>query len=268
MNGLAFKAAVPMALVGAATLAGRRWGNIAAGLMGGLPVVAGPILFFYAREQGTAYAVEASRMTLLSIVSLSLFLLTFAWRARFGATLLNCLLLGWAVFAAATVVMDRIAELHPLDLFRGLAYALAALYLARRSLPPPLDPSGAARMGPPSPWDLPLRLAAAAALVLALTGLAERLGPRLGGLLTAFPVASTVLSAFAYRQGGRDAVLAVIKGLLVSLNAYAVFCAALSLALPLGLLVGFAAALACAVAVQALLLRAVLGPWAAASRPS
>jgi hypothetical protein len=95
-------------------------------------------------------------------------------------------------------------------------------------------------------------MVSAALLVLVLTAFAERLGPRLGGLLTTFPVASTVLAVFAHRQGGSAAVRAVLKGLLLALNAFAVFCVVLGVALvSWGLLPSFAAALLASVLVQA-----------------
>lgn len=253
MNELALKVAVPVVLVALATLAGRRWGDLATGLVGGLPIVAGPILFFYAREQGPAFASEAAELTLFGILSLCAFLLTFGWRAWAGGSALSCLALGWAAFAAVTLLMDRVAAVHSAGLVKALVYALAALYLGRRSLPPAAAGLGSPRA--PDPWDLSLRMAAAAVLVLTLTGLAQRLGPRLGGLLTAFPVASSVLSVFALRRGGREALQAVLKGLLLSLNAYAFFCAALALALPAwGLGFGFLVAVAVAVLAQSLVL--------------
>ncbi|MGH7442999.1 MAG: hypothetical protein ACREKE_10045 [bacterium] len=260
MSELAFRAAVPAILVALATMAGRRWGDVATGLVGGLPVVAGPILFFYAREQGPVFAAEAAELTLLSIVSLSFFLLTFGWRSWFKASALSCLLLGWFAFAVCTVLMDHITAVHVMGLAKALGYALLTLFLARRSLPqggvtvdPPKAAGGAEAF---SRWDLPLRVAFAALLVVILTGLAHRIGPRLGGLLTAFPIASTVLTLFAYSQGGREAALAVIKGLLVALNAYAAFCVVLALVLPAwNLYLSFTAAVLATVVIQTLLLK-------------
>jgi hypothetical protein len=76
----------------------------------------------------------------------------------------------------------------------------------------------------------------------------------LGGLLTPFPVASTVLAVFAHRQGSGEAAVAVLKGLLLALNAFAAFCAALVLCLPrFGLISSFALGLAAAALVQSAL---------------
>ena len=271
MDFLAYKLVIAPALVALATLAGRRWGNIAAGLVAGLPIVAGPILFFFAVEQGPLFATDAAMYTLLGVVSLCAFILAYAWRAWSGGSALSSLALGWVAFALATILINRIESGHGLTLFKALIYALAALYLSLRSLPPeavkgraaatPPLPAGSAAVpedgnnaepAGPGPWDLPLRMAAAALLVWILTAFAQRLGPRLGGLLTPFPVASTVLAVFAHRQGGSEAVRAVLKGLILALNAFAVFCAVLGMALTAwGVLPSFSAALAATALVQA-----------------
>ena len=45
------------------TLAGRRYGPGVAGWLAGLPVVAGPILYFIALENGAAFAFRLSTLT-------------------------------------------------------------------------------------------------------------------------------------------------------------------------------------------------------------
>lgn len=249
MDLLYYKLSLAPLLVAGATLAGRRYGDQAAGLVAGLPIVAGPILFFYALEQGPLFASDAALATLLGIVSLCFFALAYAWRAWMGGTVLSCVGLGWVSFAVGTLIIERALRLGQPGLLRSLFYAGAALFLALRSLPPTAPP---AQRPHPSHWDLAFRMLSAAALVLALTFSARSLGPRLGGLLTPFPVASTVLAVFAHRQGASEAAVAVLKGLLLALNAFAVFCAALAFSLPrFSLPASFAFSLLAAVAVQA-----------------
>jgi hypothetical protein len=260
MNLFTYKLTLAPALVALATLAGRRWGPLAAGLVVGLPIVAGPILFFNAADQGAVFATEEALFTLLGIISLCAFSLAYAWRAWSGGTAVSSLALGWAAFAASTILIQGIWERHSLTLLRALCYALAALFLSLRSLPPAGPPAMAlpGEGAPPQPkarkpgaGDLPLRMLSAALLVWLLTTFAERLGPRLGGLLTPFPVASTVVAVFAHRDGASEAVRAVLKGLLLALNAFAAFCGVLAATLGrMGLLPAFGAALAAAVLVQ------------------
>ncbi len=61
MSLLALKLLLSPALVGAASAAGRRFAPRVAGLAAALPIVAGPVLLFYALEQGTAFGAAAAR---------------------------------------------------------------------------------------------------------------------------------------------------------------------------------------------------------------
>ena len=238
-------------LVAVATLLGRRFGQIAAGLVAGLPIVAGPILYFYAKEQGPDYASVAAVNTLLGLVSLSLFTVAYGWRAWSGGSPLSSLMLGWVAFAFGTILIRPLILGHQPGLALALLFGLGSLFLAVRSLPP-AQAGEAAPAAAASAWDLPLRLSVTVLLIYLLTSFAQRLGPVLGGLLTPFPVASTVLTVFAHRQGGSEAARSVLKGLLLALNSFAVFCAVLALSLdPLGLAPAFGAALLAAAAVQA-----------------
>jgi hypothetical protein len=246
-----YKLTVAPALVAVATLLGRRYGQIAAGLVAGLPIVAGPILYFYATDQGLPFAAAAALSTLLGLVSLSLFTVAYAWRAWSGGTVLSSLVLGWFAFVVGTVLINHLLETREPNLAEALLFGVGSLVLALRSLPPAQAPGAVPAPAVPA-WDLPLRLVVTALLVWLLTHFAQALGPTLGGLLTPFPIASTVLTVFAHRQGGSEAARSVLKGLLLALNAFAVFCAVLALGLaPLGLVPAFGAALLAAAAAQA-----------------
>jgi len=63
-------------LVAAVTLAVRRWGPAVGGWLAGLPVVAGPVLVFYAIEQGDAFAAQAAHATLAGLIATSAFAAT------------------------------------------------------------------------------------------------------------------------------------------------------------------------------------------------
>ena len=60
---------VPL-LIGAITLAGRRWGPSVAGWLSGLPVVAGPIMYFIAIENGAGFASNALVGMLLGVFAM------------------------------------------------------------------------------------------------------------------------------------------------------------------------------------------------------
>ena len=60
---------VPL-LIALVTLAGRRWGPGVAGWLSAFPVVAGPILFFIAVEQGADFAANAAVGTLSAVLAM------------------------------------------------------------------------------------------------------------------------------------------------------------------------------------------------------
>ena len=264
MSALLLKMTLAPALVASASLAARRFGPRVGGWLIGFPVVAGPVLFFYAREQGAAFAAGAAAGTVLGTLSLCCFLATYAWSAtRLGWQ--ASALLGWLAFAAATFVLQQ-APSPPLGV--RLLAAFAALLVTGHTLP-------RLPAGPPVPrprHDLALRLLATAALVVGLTGVAGLLGPSLSGLITPFPVATTILVVFAHREAGPGGVVAVLGGFIPSLYSFAGFCASLSYGLYRWPLAGaFGAALVVSLVSQTIVLalvrRGVMAPPTVPGRP-
>jgi hypothetical protein len=247
----------PTFVVGA-SLAARRFGPRVGGLVGGLPVVAGPILLAYALAHGRGFAADASAGTLLGLVSLIAFGVVYgrlAGRMSWGAAMLG----GWLAFAVATVAFSAVS-VPPAG---GLALALAALAVGLVLLPRP-GPHPPSTDPLPS-WDLPLRAASALALVLTLTAIAGWLGPQLSGLLAPFPIIATVLATFTHAQRGADETLRLLRGLLAAYVAFALFCFTLAISLrSLGTAAGFVLATAVALVTQALVLAATRrSPWLA-----
>jgi hypothetical protein len=244
MSLLLLKLTLAPGLVAATTLAGRRWGPRAAGWLGGLPVVVGPILLAFALERGTPFAARAASGALLGLLSLTAFVLAYGWSARVMGWLPSAAL-GWAAFAAATLALDRV------DVASWVALALVCCSFAAAAALLPRAPAEA-RAGAPR-FDLLLRAAATAVLVLVLTGLAGALGPRLSGLLASFPVLATVLAAFTHIQEGAAAAAQLLRGFATGLVAFAVFCFAVAELLPgQGIAVTFLVGSGCALAVHAL----------------
>jgi hypothetical protein len=238
---LALKLTLAPLLVAGVTLAARRWGARIGGLVTALPVVSGPALVLYALEQGHAFASGAAGGSLLGIVGVSAFCVVYARLSRHTGWIM-ALTAGWAVCLLSAAVFSGV------DVSAGTSLVIAIVALAAGQLLLPRQTSGGVRAVAP-PWDLPLRMAAAAALVLILTAAADRLGPRLSGLLTPFPVATSVLAVFTHARHGSPDVIRFAGGLLPGLHSFAVFCFVLSVTLgPLQL--GLAAALASALAVQ------------------
>ena len=104
-------------------------------------------------------------------------------------------------------------------------------------------------------WDLPLRALSALVLVLALTALAGQLGAKLSGLLAPFPVIASVLAVFTHAQYGEQDLLRIMRGFVLGLVAYALFCFVLAMSLEaVGIAESFLLATFAALATQAVAL--------------
>jgi hypothetical protein len=244
---LAAKLALVPLLIAGITIAGARLGPRIAGVLTGLPVVAGPIVLFLALEQGPDFAARSARATLAGEASLGVFCVLYAYaclRAPWWATVA----IGWLGFAVATAAFDRLDPSLP----AAVALALATPIVLGAVMPrPPLPTHTAAT----SRVDLAVRMGAGVVLVLALTAVAAHLGPRLSGLLTVFPVATTVLAVFSHRMQGAAFAVHLLCGLAAGLYCLTAFFLTLALALePLGVAPAFAAAVVASLVVQAAVL--------------
>jgi hypothetical protein len=235
----------PSFVVGA-SLAARRYGPRIGGMVGGLPVVAGPILLVYALTQGASFAAEAAAGTLLGLISLTAFVVVYGRLARHLPWLLS-LLAGWFAFGVGTFLFSTLT----IPVGAALALSCGGFIVGLRLLPDPLsEPS---KVSPPPVWDLPLRALCALLLVLALTGASGWLGSRLSGLLAPFPVIASVLATFTHAQRGADEFLRLARGLIAGFFAFALFCFTLAISLPtLGIADSFALAIGVAILTQAI----------------
>ena len=160
-----------------------------------------------------------------------------AWPAAAGA--------GCAAFALATAALARVTP--PLAVLALMVFA--ALLAAMRAMP--RAPGDARVATPPPRWDLPARMVVATAFVVALTGAAGALGPRLTGLLAPFPLYAAILTVFAHALDGAGAADSVLRGLLVGLVGFAAFFLVLAAILTgAGIGVAFGAAITVALVVQ------------------
>jgi len=93
------------ALIGAASLAGRRWGPAVSGWLVGLPLTSAPVTFLLALEHGASFAASVSLGTLAGTISQAAFCLVYgclAARYTWALTIAaSCL-----VFAATTAALQ------------------------------------------------------------------------------------------------------------------------------------------------------------------
>ena len=237
---------VAPALVGAATLAARRWGEGIGGLVSAFPAIVGPVLLIAAHEHGSAFAAKTASGTLLGLVALSGFALAYG-RTALRAGWRRSLAAGWAAAAAIAVLLGAV-EVGPLA---GVAAATLSLVVARRALP--RGAAARATTTPPAPrWDLALRMVLTAVLVVSLAAAASRLGPVVGGMLAALPVLASILAVFTHEQRGAEALVFLLRGMLSGMAGFVVFCALVAVLVDrAGVGPTFAAAVLAAVCVQA-----------------
>jgi hypothetical protein len=232
------------------------------GIVGAFPMVSGPVLLLFALEQGAVFTTEAAFRTLVGTLSLVLYCAVYARVAmalRGPTSPWVALLAGYGTFFAFTLLLERL----PLANVLTLPFAIASVFLGqwlvqqRSSLPP----RGKEPLERPRLRYLALRMATAALLVYTLSETARALGPAYSGLLTPFPVASTVLLVATHLESGIDAMLGWLRGFIAGLYGYVTFVALIAYLLsPTGIFVSFGLALVGAFAVQRIVTKNGTGP--------
>ena len=244
MLGLLGMTALASALVGASTVASERWGHGIGGVLSAFPLIVGPVLLIGALRHGTAFASQAAAGTLLGLVALG----GFAWTYGHCAVHRGW----WTSLAAAWVAaagLGVLAGRAETGVAGALAVAVASLAAARIALPRRRRPSAA----PVLPgWELPLRMALTALLIVSLSTAGTRFGPTAAGVLSALPALASVLAAFTHARGGSDALLELLRGMLSGMAAFVTFCAVVGLLVEsAGVAAAFGVAAAAALTVHA-----------------
>lgn len=224
MGILALKLLLAPGFVVGSSLVVRRHGALVGGVVGGLPVIAAPILVVLLLVHGRAFAAQASTSALLGLVSLSVFVIVYAALAQ-RLPWFVALPAGWLGFLGSTAVLSAAGSVGPLP---GIVAAYAGFAVALAIVPS----STAADLDMPHPaWDLPVRALVSAAMVLALTEASSSLGAHLSGLLATFPVITSVLAAFTHGQRGAPDALRLLRGMLGGYVIYGLLVLVFALAL-------------------------------------
>jgi hypothetical protein len=241
--GWALKLVAAPALILAASLVGRRWGEAVGGWLVGLPLTSGPVLLLLALEHGRAFAAGSAAGSVAGVIAQAGFCLGYGFAAE-AAGVWGAVLAGTACFAACVWLLQTAPlPIVPLFLCAAVALGAAILVFPRRITP--------VRIGPALGNDLPLRMLVAGLVVLTITTAAPTLGPRLAGLLTTYPIMASILASFAHRSYGAGAARRVLLGLLMGLYGFATFFVVLGVAIQaLGIATAFAMAGSAALLVQ------------------
>ncbi len=209
-------------LVALATLAGRRWGPRAGGLLSAFPAIVGPVLLIGALDHGRLFTARAANGTLLGLVALSAFTVAYGHGAvRWGW--LASLLAGWTCAATAASIVELLTRGAGPPV--GLLVAALSLGLAYLGMPrAPLDESPEPRRATWKHGSIPVRMALTALLVSSLAAAASGLGPVIGGMLAALPVLASILAVFTHRESGSAALIGMLRGMLAGMAGFIAFC--------------------------------------------
>jgi hypothetical protein len=263
-TALLLKLTLAPGLVGAASLISRRIGPRLGGVITGLPVVTGPILYLYAIEQGSAFAAAAATQTLFGTLALLTYCAVYAalgqWRARSGPNERKqrvwpflCMLAGWCAFVMTSAMLRQLHGSARAGIAVALASVLTGLALLRHMAPahsPALPSNGGLAL-------LFARMVAACLLVSTLSTAAMHLGATWSGLLAAFPVVSTVMLVATHLELGWFGALQWLRGFFVGLFGYVAFVSVMAHSLvPLGNAPAFTLGVSAAILCQLIAARA------------
>ncbi|WGX74011.1 hypothetical protein QJS67_05770 [Acinetobacter radioresistens] len=179
------------------SLAGRRWGTTVAGILAGMPVVAGPIVVLVALEQGVGFGIYTATAAVTGVIALLSFGIAYCW--------LSLKLNWWMTFLLATLVWSVISSflvLLPQNIYLALCIALLGLIFTPYLLPRKnwvYRPAAHAK-------DLPVRMLAGGVFTLIVTQAADLVGGTWSGLLAVFPIIGSILAVFTHITQGADAV--------------------------------------------------------------
>ncbi|MEZ0542761.1 hypothetical protein [Fibrella arboris] len=215
MNILLVKITLMPVVIGLVTLVSRRWGHKAGGLIASMPWIAGPILLFLILEHGKSFGIQSVPGILIGILSLIGFCYCYARLAPY-VTGIWSLLLSYVVFVLIALLFSAIK----LSLLTSYGLVMGSVLAALRFFPVPAVTSAAVRR---LPFDLPIRMVVATLFVVGITGLAAVLGPTWSGILTPFPIITSILAVFTHYLQGSGAAIVTLRGIVMGLLGFTTF---------------------------------------------
>ncbi|MEO8202589.1 MAG: hypothetical protein ABI630_01905 [Betaproteobacteria bacterium] len=230
-------------IVVSASRATERLGPFLGSMIATLPVSTGPIYVFLAIDHGPQFISDSARMGVIAVVATVAFVAVHAVVAQRHATFVS-----WLCATAAWFLVASLLQLREWSFVEGCLVFAACFALAIRSLRRYVVEIKA----PPMPrvrFDLALRSALVAGVVVATTIAGNAVGPAATGTLATYPVVFTSLVLILQPRCGGPFTAALLvnslKGLIGFGTALGVLhLAAARLGSTAGLLLGLAVAIA------------------------
>jgi hypothetical protein len=203
-------------LIGLVSMAERKWGASVSGLLVGLPLTGGPVLFFVTLEQGKSFSARTSVGSMMGLVALSAFAMVYA-RISQAHGWQPSLLAATGAYIVTSILLMKLPSLS-----MGWAFPIACGALSLVLFCLPREPSLTPEFKISSAREISLRMAMAAAIVFLLTSFASLIGPMSSGLVSIFPVYTSILAVFNHTKSSILA-RAVLKGVITGAFGAAVF---------------------------------------------
>jgi hypothetical protein len=164
------------------------------------------VLFFLALEQGASFSAQTAVASLLGVIALAAFALTYSMMARSRGWLAS-IIVAILVFIAISAAILEIPLRRP-----GWAFFLACGALLATLWAFPRFSTNVGGEKQLSGRELIWRMITATVLVFLLTVVAPLVGPIASGLAVVAPVCTSILTVFNHMKSGARA-MAVLKGL-------------------------------------------------------
>ena len=217
---IVFKLIAVPAVIWLASYAGRRWGHRVSGLVSGFPLIAAPIVLFLSIDAPRAFIAEVSWVAMTVAPAIGVHCLVYAWLSRLPLPRkihwVVCLLPAWT----ACVSVEWLLSAAPLKGVAGAALALGEMVLLA-ALMPRAQPNAQTPRIPAS--EMAVRMAAALVIAAIVMLGAEAFGPRVSGMLLAFPITASVLPVFTLILYGADATIRLLSGFITGLIGFVAY---------------------------------------------
>lgn len=224
MNILLIKVTMMPLVIGFITLVSRRWGNKTGGLIASMPWIAGPILLFFILEQGKTFGIRAIPGIFTGIVSLLCFIYCYARLSRrFNGV--TTLLISYVVYVGVSMLVS----FDGLSLFISYGLTMSCIGLVLTLFPVASQQQVSAKR---LPYDIVIRMVIATLFVVLITQIAAILGPNWSGILTPFPIITSILAIFTHYLQGSSAAIITLRSTVMGMFGFTTFLFLQALLLP------------------------------------
>jgi hypothetical protein len=204
-------------VIGCVTLASKKWGNLVGGMIASFPWIAGPIILFFALEQGIDFTVSSIKGVMIGIIGVLAFCFAYIYSAIKFKWYVS-LLLAYLSFLTTTLLLNTVQSYMSLDVWFIISVILSLIGIKifpRLKMQESLNQS--------LKYDIYLRMIIITFFVALITYLAKILGPTWSGILTPFPIITAILAAFTHYSQGVYGTSIILRGMLSGFIGFASF---------------------------------------------